>query len=413
MSISDPGFAQVLNFGMGTAGQGGAYAALENPAFNRGVNLIAGTIASLPLRTYRKDPVTDETENSTSFLDDSPSGPMGMSPFNWREQVVLHSVISGEVGLPHIHNQAGQLIGLVIAPPTAYIPRWQKGDDGVYHKVFRLTTVDGRQKDWGDGCDNAIEGRCMTQILGPSMDGLRGLSPIWLFRRNLALFAAQEVAAMKMMTSGNLSAGMISPKMDMSKGDAEDIAKSIREGMLGPDKAGAMVLVNKAMDVVKWTQTNTDAQFIEGREFSVSEVARMLGVPTHMLYSMAKDQSFASGLAEQVSGWQKSTLMPITSRIEQALSQLLVKPKYVEFDYKGLLQPVPEIEIKLILQQLDAGIMSEEEARELLGLGPKDSGDTFREPAPVPVSGKLPMEPAPATTGGGNTNGKAPAGMGA
>jgi HK97 family phage portal protein len=205
---------------------------------------------------------------------------------------------------------------------------------------------------------------------------------------------------------------MISPKVDLSKTDAEDIAKSIREGMIGPDKAGAMVLVNKAMEVTKWTQTNTDAQFIEGREFSVSEVARMLGIPTHMLYSMSKDQSFASGLAEQVAGWQKSTLMPLTSRIEQALSGLLVKPKYVEFDYKGLLQPVPEVEIKLILQQLDAGIMSEEEARELLGLGQKESGDTFRTPAPVPPSGKLPLEPVPAS-GGGNTNGKTPAGMGA
>ena len=407
MSISDPGFAEVLRFGMGPAGNYGAYSALENPAFNRGVNLISGTIASLPLKTYRKDPDTDETEKSSSFLDDTPSGPMGMSPFNWREQVVMHSVIAGEVGLPHIHNQAGQLIGLLVAPPPGYAARWQKGDDGVYHKIFKLTMIDGKQLDYGDSCDNAIDGRCMTQILGPSLDGLRGLSPIWLFRRNLALLGAQEVASMKMMTSGMLAAGLIAPKVDMSATDAALISKGIQESVTGPDKAGALVLVNKAMDFHEWTQKNSDAQFIQGREFGVHDVARMLGIPAHMLYSTSKEQSFASGLAEQVAGWQKSTLLPLTSRIESALSMLLTKPKFVAFDYKGLLAGVPTEETKVLLEELAAGILSEEEVRDQLGYGPKDPTDTFHTPAPVGATGRPPVEePAAAQVGATSGNGQ-------
>jgi len=397
ISISSPAFADLIHFGLGPAGNFPAYQALENPAFNRGVQILAGTIASLPLKTYHWDADGDAREPSTSFMDQWPGGPGRMTPFNWKEQVVLNLVTAGEVGLPHVHANGGELIGLVPFAPTNYIPRWEGN-----LRVFTVTVSGGKQLQFGDGCDNAIEGRCMTQILGPSLDGLRGLSPMWLFRGGIALAQALDIAARRTMTNGAHISGLVSARSGakVTFEDAQAVAKALKETMLGPEHAGEIVTTNAEFEFTPWTQSNDQAQFIEQREFTVHEVARMLGVPAHLLFSTSKEQSFASGLAEQVAGFARFTLMPITSRIEEAVSPVIgPSTKFVEFDYKGLLQGTPEIEIKLLLQQLDAGVLSEEEYREFAGLGPKDPLDTFRTPAPVPPSGKLPEIPQP-TTGG-------------
>lgn len=397
MSIASPQFADVLHFGMGPAGVYGAYTALENPAFNRAVQILAGTIASLPLRTYHYDEDGDMREPASSFMDTWPAGPANrMSPFNWKEQVVMHLVTAGEVGLPHVHDVSGALIGLIPFGPQTYTPRWEGG-----RRIFKVTVSDGKQLDFGDGCDNAIDGRCFTQILGPSLDGLRGLSAMWLFRRNIALAHALEVAAQRSMTNGLKISGLVSAKDGTLDGDdAAAVARQIKETMAGPDHAGELVITNAQLEFHPWTQSNVDAQFNESREFGVHDVARMLGVPAHMLYSTSKEQSFASGLAEQWANFARTTLMPITSRIEEAVSPVVgPSTKFIAFDYKGLLQPTPEVETKLRLEIWDAGLMSKEEFREAEGLGPVDPNDTFNTPAPVPPSGRLPEIPQPAAPG--------------
>lgn len=388
---------------MGAAGvYGGAYVALENPAFNRAVQILSGTIASLPLKTYHFDSDLDAREPSTSFIDTWPAGPGRMSPFSWKEQIVLHLVTAGEVGLPHVHTQGGELIGLIPFPPTAYTARWENNQ-----RVFKVTLADGKQLDFGDGCDNAIDGRCFTQILGPTLDGLHGLSAMWLFRRNIQLAHALETAAQRSMTNGMHASGLVSSKDGaLTFDDAQSISKQIKESMTGPEHTGEIIVANRQLEFSPWIQTNSDAQFNESREFGVHDVARMTGVPAHFLASSSKEQSFASGLAEQWGAFARLTLMPITSRVEEAISPLIgPSTKFVEFDYKGLLQPTPEIEVKLILEQNSAGLMSDEEAREFLGLGPKDPNDTFRTPAAVTPSGRPAVEDvAPTPSNGKMTN---------
>ncbi len=420
-SISDPGFADLIHFGMGPAGSYFEAAGMENPAYYRAVSTVTSTIAALPLKTYRTDPDTDERIPQPSFIDTNPSGPFGLTPFNWKEQIALHLVLAGEVGLPHIHDEkTGQLIGLIPTAPSTYGVRWVKQGDG-YTRVFKLSTLDGKQKDYGDGCANAIEGRCMTYILGPTLNGLRGLNPTYLFRRSLSLSRALDDASMRSMISGSHISGLVSAKdPSVSAEEAEAIAKNIREKMSGPEHAGEFVVTNAAVEFTPWTMTMAQAQYQESREFQVAETARMLGTPANLLYATNKDQSFASGLAEQTAGFAKFTLMGLTSRIEEAISSTLPSTRFVEFNYKQLLQPTPVDEIKLLLQQLEAGVLSEEEFREFAGLGPKEPGDTFRTPEPAGPTGRMPLEPAVAKapqvetdtkTPGGNMNGAKPAGM--
>jgi HK97 family phage portal protein len=395
VSITDPAFAAMLNMGGFALGAYGAYQALQNPAFFRGVSLISGTIASLPLRTYRNidtDSDDDDRELAKSFLDLTPSGPGGLTPFAWKRQIVTHMVAEGECGLQHIHSQMGPLVGLWPVSPQSYTVRIEGG-----RRIFKVVHANGQTMDYGADCDNAIEGRCMTQILSLSLDGIHGISPVVLFQRGIQLAQAQDIAAMRTMTNGFLARALVSAKdEDIDSDDMKQIQIDIDTKLSGPDTSNKLLMVNRRLEVKELSRSLVDMQFMEGRRFSREEAALMLGLPIYML-EPSKQTSWGTGISEQNLGLQKYTFMPITSAIEEAISPVLKpSPKFCEFDYKGLLQGTPEVEIKLILEQLTAGIMSEEEARDLLGLGSKDPADTFREPTPVGPAGKVPMEPAEA-----------------
>jgi HK97 family phage portal protein len=118
-----------------------------------------------------------------------------------------------------------------------------------------------------------------------------------------------------------------------------------------------------------------DAQFIGQRAFSVEEVARIFGVPPHLLAQTEKQTSWGTGVAEQNLGLARYTLMPWTSRIEQSLSRLLPTSRFVEFDYAGLLQGTPTEEVALLKTQIDARILTPNEARRLRNLPPLPDGD--------------------------------------
>src|SRR5712664_1691199 len=122
-SITDPAFAAMLNTGAFGLGPYSVYAALQSPAFYRGVSLICGTIATLPLRTYRNvdtDQDDDARVTAKSFLDLTPAGPYPMTTFDWKYQVIFHLVTEGGVGLKHLLTEAGALIGFLPCSPGAY-----------------------------------------------------------------------------------------------------------------------------------------------------------------------------------------------------------------------------------------------------------------------------------------------------
>ncbi len=394
VSISDPAAMALLTMGTFGLGAYSVYSALQSPAFYRGVALISGTIATLPLKCYKNvdtDQDQDAREASSCFLDLTPTGPGGMTPFEWKRQSMFYCVTEGGVGFKHLYSGSGALNGLQPWPPNAY--KIRKPDD---NRV--IPSADPAWK-WelsgANGKKEYLTDDDFSQVLGLSLDGVHPVSPVFLFQRGIQLTQAQDIASMKTMTSGMHLAGLISPEADdISADDMKTLQKQVDSAMQGPDRAGQMVLFNKKLKVDIWTQKNTDAQFMEGRRYSREEAALMLGLPIYML-EPSKQTSWGTGIAEQDLGLAKYTFMPWTVPFEQRVSQILnPSTKFVEFDYKQLLKAAPQVEITLILQQLDAGIMSEEEARDLLGLGPKDPGDTFREPVPAGAGGKIPLEPS-------------------
>lgn len=383
-SISDPGLAALFGAGPSDAGvEVTEHSVLGVAAVWRAVSLIAGSIAGLPLQTMRTIDA-ERTQQVQSFLDERPAGPMSdLTPFEWTETILLHKLLHGNAYLAHVFNGAGAIIGLVPFHPMAVTPEWQRVNGRITgRKIFNVTTDDGQL--------TTFDETTMTHVPGLSSDGLRGYSPLWIARNSFGKSIASDRAAARMFSNGAMISGMVTADEDVDEDEAKQIKSSIDRGVSGWENAGAIAVFNRKLKFTPWTMTSADAQFLESRVFEVEEIARWFGLLPIHLSQTEKQTSWGTGVAEQNRGLARFTFLPYTKRIEQRVSRVLAKPRFVRYDYGEILQPAHEQLIPLVLAQVSGGLMTPNEGRKKLGMDTVEGGDELR--APTAPAARTPAE---------------------
>lgn len=361
-SIGDPALAEYLNSG-GWNESGETVterSALAFTAFWRGVQIISGTIAGLPLKTYR-DAEGERLEVASIFDDPCPAY---FTRFEWVQFVMVHLCVHGNAYLLHQYNDAGALASLFPLHPSMVSVRNEPG----VGRVFTVNIPGEGPDHWGHNLELTEED--ITQVMGMSLDGLTGLSPISICRNSLGAGLAADKAAARQFASGLMIGGLVTSDENLEREDAEAVIAGLKSKMGGVNNAGDLAFVNASLKISPWSMTSEDAQFLESRVHQVEEVARILGIPPHLLGQTEKQTSWGTGVAEQNRGLARYTLRNYTTPFEQRCSKLLATPRFVEFDYKGLLQAAPEVEIPLLITQLQAGLLTKDEARGIMNLPP-------------------------------------------
>ena len=386
-SISDP----VLAAYFGVVGNYAGVNVSEMTALGvspvwRAVSLISGTIASLPLKTYR-DIAPEERQRVSSFLD-NPGGPGGLTPFEWKQTVVLHLLLHGRAPLAHRYNEGGGMIGLTPIHPLSAPTDPPRADAAgrVLPKTFTVTMPDGGRRTFTEGVN-------MTEVLGMSLDGWYGLSVISVARNSLGTAIAADRAAARMFDNGMLISGLVTPGEgeEVDEDEAKVIKDSLDTKVAGWEHAGELAFVNRKLKFDPWTMSAKDAQFIESRQFQIEEVARWFGIPPFELMQTEKQTSWGTGIEAQQRGLARGNLLGWTMRIEQRLSRLLSMPRFCEFDFAALERPTPVEEIRILLEQIRGGLLTVNEARKIRNLPPVEDGDELA----IPKGTASQPEPAP------------------
>lgn len=370
VSIGDPAAAYLFGLGSNLSGVSvNETSALGSAAVWRGVSVLCSAVANLPLKTYR-DLDDGSRQRVGSFLDD-PAGDGSMTPYEWVETVMAHLLLHGNAFLIHVYGGGSQLMGLQPVHPSCVGVAFD--DDVPGGKAFVVTLANGSQIHL-----TALD---LTHIPALTTDpNGRGLSVLSVLRNSIGTTLAGDRAAARLFQNGMLISGLVTPLEDMTEEEAKQIKDGLRAKITGIDNAGDIAVINRQLKFEKWSMTSEDAQFLESRSFQIDEVSRVLGVPPHLLMEMTKQSSWGTGLIEQNQAWARYTLSGWTTRIEQRLSRLLPQPRFCEFDYKGLLRPTPGEEINLLLAEVNGGLISLNEARDVLNLPPVAEGDTLRLP---------------------------------
>jgi HK97 family phage portal protein len=355
--------------------------ALGNSALFRGVSLISGTLAGLPLNSWTGKG-TDRKKVPSVF--DDPDGPDGQTVFEWKETAFVHLVLHGKCGALKVRNAAGGLVRLALVHPLAFytefptIAEFQSGNlprGGIWF-VVRLN----------DGTQQRMDADDFWYVPAMTTDGIVGRGILNTARASVATTLAGDKAAAKAFSSGALISGLATPSDDTEDitDDVPEIRRQLNNSIGGVDNAGAIAIVNKRLTFTPWTMTAQQAQFLESRQFQIEEIARWTGVPPHLLMQTDKQTSWGTGVDEQNRGLSKFVLGQWAQRFEQRASRLLAMPRWVEFDFAGLERPNFAVEIDLLIKQVQAGLLTLNEARAVRNLPPLPENPA---PAPDPNGG--------------------------
>lgn len=299
--------------------------ALGMPAVWRAVNLIGGTAASLPLHPYRVvgDVRTRVTTGNAAALLDQPHP--DMTPFEVWELTYAYMLLWGNAYFRVLRNRNGGLQELWPIHP-ARVRAGRESETGL--KIYEI-----------DRAEDPLFDDKILHIPGPGYDGICGVSPIRIARQGIGLALAAEEYGARLFGSGSLASGILQTEQRLTQPQADALKARWKAKVGGLDKAHDVAVLDAGAKFQQLSIPPEDAQFIESRKFQIDEVARMFGIPPHMLMQTEKSTSWGTGIEQQSIGFVKFTLRPWLTRVEQRLTRLL-RPQavYARYSLEGLLR---------------------------------------------------------------------------
>jgi HK97 family phage portal protein len=353
------------------------------------VNLLAGTIASLPLMVYRTDDdgnrVVAKDHPLYRILHDSPNAEQTAMDF-WEGG---NAALELKGGLhAYIDRIGSRIVALTpINEPT--VRRMESGE-------LRYRWVEnGQQRDEPESNVFHVRG-----FMG-------GMSAISAGRQVFGLASAVNVAAQTTFANGMRPSGVLTVPGVLKAEQREPLEKALGDKFVGSINAGRPMLLEAGVTWQPLTINPEDAQMLESRAFSVEEVARLFGVPPHMIGHTEKSTSWGTGLEQQTLGFVKFTLRKRLKRIEQAIEKQLLTPSdrasgvTVEFNLEGLLRGDSIGRAAFYKSGLGDGWLNINQVCKWENLPPVEGGDVNRvqmQNVPITEAGKEPETTAP----GGN-----------
>jgi HK97 family phage portal protein len=133
-----------------------------------------------------------------------------------------------------------------------------------------------------------------------------------------------------------------------------------------------------------------DAEWLDSKRFTVSEIARFYGVPPHLIADASNSTSWGSGLAEQNLAFGQFSLRPDVTRIEDGHDRLLYTHGaggvFTKLNLDALLRASLSDRYEAYKVGIDAGFLDDDEVRALEDLPPREPGVETATLAPEEIA---------------------------
>jgi len=340
------------------------------------VNVIAESIASLPLMIYQRLPDGGRRRAPEHPL----YGTLATRPNTWqtsfefREMMVGFCALRGDAFahiLPGPRGFADQLVP--IHPDRVRVERISDAPNAPLRYWVR-------QKDGQELPFNQNE---IFHIRRRSKDGIRGMSVIDLMREAVGLSLAAESYGARTFSQDASPRGVLKHPGRLSDEAVHQLRETWSTRYSGLSNAHSTAVLTEGMDWQQVGMTSEDAQFLETRRFQAEEIARFFRMQPHKIGIM--DRATFSNIEQQAIEHVTDTLRPWAVRIEQAIARdLILAPQtyYVEFLFDGLLRgdTLSRYQAYQIAGGGPAPWMSRSEIRERENLPPRPELDAMLAP---------------------------------
>lgn len=350
----------------------------------RCIQLISGTLASLPWDAVRKrDGIPEPVDRPASWLD-TPNPETNI--FEFKERVCESLLMDGNAFVLITQRDGlGFPVEIwTLHPHDIQVRTRDNGTTFFLWKGTRELSRFGPTNPTGD----------VLHVKLSTAGGLRGMSPIEAARQSIGLGLVTEKFGARFFGAGQTLSGVLefeSSAQGVTQKNIDLTKANWKRKHAGSDRSHEPGILVGA----KWKPMSInpeEAQFLETRKFQVEDIAaRIYGVPAHLVGLEEKNTSWGTGIEAQTRGFLTFTLAPHIVRLETAFSQLLPRGQSVNLNTKAFLRTDAKTEAEVLAIQHDHGVIDPNEWRARIDLPPK------RQPAtPTPSgNGQMPVEVTP------------------
>lgn len=304
------------------------------------VSILATAIEQLSIKVERAGQTTDTTPFIAKPDPD-------ITRADWLHELTISLALRGNAYLRVYRDNAGlPTIARVLNP--AHVQPWINPQTG--RRMFTL--ADGR-----DYTTQDIQHLRLLKIPGEPA----GLGPIQAAQHELTGYQDLIHAGTSWVAESGSPSGILSTDQQLSKEQRQDLLASWN-GV----PAGRTRLLSNGLTYTANLISPKDAQFLESRRFSKTEILDLFGIPASLALGVDKgDSQTYSNVSQEWLGFVRFKLMRYVSEIEWALTELTPRGQRIRINLESLLRSDAETRMRIHAAAIEAGIYSTDYAREL------------------------------------------------
>lgn len=288
------------------------------------VRVIAESIATLPLFVYKRDgnnKIKAINHPLYSLLHDAPNNEC--TSVSFIESLITQILLVGNGFVEIVRDNFNIVKELHLI-------------DSNKIRIFRDTNNTILFEYNSDGVLITLSKSQVMHIAGLGWNGIIGLSPISMMRKQITTGLHQDNFALDFFSNGVKKVPIISHPSRLNQDAKKNLKESFREAW-----EKGIVVLEEGMKIDPITMNLSDAQFLESRRFSVEEICRIFRVPPHLIGDLSRSTN--NNIEHQSIEFVTHTIRPWCVRIEKALNSYLLnhlekKKYYIEFNLDGLLR---------------------------------------------------------------------------
>ena len=343
------------------------------------VKLYADTVASLPVGAFIRDAGTRRPVTRPLWLENPIPANPNYTGFQMRHAIVSSLLLDGNAFILFLTDRLGDVVETRVLDP-------QKVDikvDAAGTPIYTVTT--------GDGAFSVGPDQMIHIPLFATAGTMRGMSPVEHHRTTLGLASATQLYAAKFYENGAAPSAVIKVPGELTQDVADSLRASFSRRHEGVEKMHKIAVLTGGADFQQMSAKISDMQLVETMHWGVESIARIYGVPLHLLQYPGGNTSYSS--VEVISiEWLRLGLGPLIARIEAGLQRLIVgNTTFVKFNIDGLLRPTTKERYDAYAVALNNGFLSLDEIRSLEDRPPLPvGGNEFWKPLNIGTVGKEP-----------------------
>lgn len=352
--------------------------ALAITAVQRAVSILAESFAQLPCKVYKRGKDDSREELSAHPVSDllnlAPNG--WMTPFEFDEFKQVSLGLRGNAFSLILRDKKYRVKELHPLHPDRVQIMVSPIDRMPYYRILHAPV---------DNFDGLYPASDIHHVRWISDNAYVGLSPISLHAEAIGLVAAVEEHSSSVFGNGTKLSGVLEVQNQVK--DPEDLKKMSRdweEKYSGSSNAGRVAVLTGGTKFSPLSMSNEDAELILTRGWGVRDIARIYGMPAHMLGEIAAG---SKATTEQLAiEFVTYCLMPWLKRHEEAIERDMLTMEerrsgiYVKYDVSGLMRGDLKSRLEAYALGKQWGVYSTNDIRKKLDEPPVEGGDQYLVP---------------------------------